>query len=1054
MPKAAPYRLGWDPRQGAYILHDTGCQWALSVAPDGQAWLDWLASIPSFTFRGQHGQLTLRQETRSGGTYWYAYRRVGQKMTKRYLGRTTELTPARLEQVAAQFAADALSPGQGPLTPGVARAEPASEHVLTSPIASLRGGISARSAVSPLPESLHDVRIATKLHQPRLRTQLVRRTHLIQQLQQGMEASLTLISAPPGFGKTTLLAQWQASTRIPVAWFSLEPEDNDPTRFLAYLIAALQTLDAQVGTTALELLGQQPAPPEAVLAVLINDLMSREAEDFALVLDDYHFITADPIQRGMTYLVEHLPPQMHLLLATRADPPFPLGRLRARGQLCEVRTADLRFDAAEVKTFLQIMTGLDLEASVIATLERYTEGWIAGLQLAGLSLKGRADVSTFLAAFSGSHRYVLDYLSDEVLARQDASVQQFLLHTCLLDRLSGPLCDAVTEQEGSQAMLEALEKANLFVVALDEERSWYRYHHLFAEVLRRHLQQAEPTLVPFLHRRASAWYEQHGLSAEAVRHALAVPDFELAACLVEPIALPMAFQGQISTVIEWLRALPQALVCSRPFLCVVYAKLLIHINQLETAEELLQQTERYVPSAELPAERARVIQGGILTMRTASASFSGDLPHMISLARQALDLLPDAEGRFRPVALAFAIRTYQVSGEVALATEREFAAAVALIRTAGNLLATVMSIASLARLYVLQGRLRQAATTYAQVVQEVPRPEVLHVMFSCYFYYFGLGDLLREWNDLEAAAQHLEQGMALVNEALPLDPWVAFLGYTALARLQQARGNTTAALTTLDALLRLAERRHFAAQLMSQEAAVRAQLELVQGNLAAALHWAETSGLSTEDDNLSYLREGAYLALARVRIAQGREDGAAPFLQEALGLLDRLLKEAETKARLGSVLGILVLRALALEAQGNRTSALSTLERALRLAAPESYIRLFVDEGPPMLALLRPAHARSSVPGYVATLLRAFGEQNISDVPLSSTRPNTLMEPLTEREREVLRLLLVGASNREIARGLVLSVNTVKRHVYNLCGKLGVRSRMQAIIRARALNLL
>src|SRR5579875_599309 len=1054
MPKAAPYRLGWDPKQGTYILHDTGSQWALSVAPDSHAWLDGLASIPSFTFRGQHGQLTLRQETRSGRTYWYAYRRVGQKMTKRYLGRTTELTPARLEQVAAQLAADALSLRQGPLTPGGARAEPASEHALTSPIASLHSGMSARSAMSPLPECLHDVRVATKLHQPRLRTQLVRRTHLIQQLQQGMEASLTLISAPAGFGKTTLLAQWQASTRIPVAWLSLEPEDNDPPRFLAYLIAALQTLDAQMGTTALELLGQQPAPPEAVLAVLINDLMSRDAEDFALVLDDYHLITADPIQRGMTYLVVHLPPQMHLLLATRTDPPFPLSRLRAHGQLCEVRTADLRFGAAEVKTFLQITMGLELEASAIATLERYTEGWIAGLQLAGLSLQGRADPQQFLAAFSGSHRYVLDYLSDEVLARQDASVQQFLLHTCLLERLSGPLCDAVTEQEGSQAMLEALEKANLFVVALDEERSWYRYHHLFAEVLRRHLQQAEPTLVPFLHRRASAWYEQHGLSAEGVRHALAVPDFELAACLIEPIALSMAFQGQLSTVIEWLRALPQALVCSRPFLCVVYAKLLIHINQLETAEELLQQTERYVPSAELPAERARVIQGGILTMRTASASFSGDLPHMISLARQALDLQPDAEGRFRPVALAFAIRTYQVSGEVTLATEQEFAAAVALIRTAGNLLATVMSIALLARLYVLQGRLRQAATTYAQVVQEVPRPEVLHVMFSCYFYYFGLGDLLREWNDLEAAARHLEQGMALVNEALPLDPWAAFLGYTALARLQQARGNTTAALTTLDALLRLAERRHFAAQLMSQAAAVRAQLELVQGNLAAALHWAETSGLSTNDDDLSYLQEGAYLALARVRIAQGREEGAAPFLQEALGLLDRLLKEAETKARLGSVLEILVLRALALEAQGNRTSALSTLERALLLAAPESYIRLLVDEGAPMLALLRQAHARSSVPGYVATLLRAFGEQNISDVPLSSTRPSQLAEPLTEREREVLRLLLMGASNREIARGLVLSVNTVKRHVYNLCGKLGVQSRMQAIIRARALNLL
>jgi LuxR family maltose regulon positive regulatory protein len=385
---------------------------------------------------------------------------------------------------------------------------------------------------------------------------------------------------------------------------------------------------------------------------------------------------------------------------------------------------------------------------------------------------------------------------------------------------------------------------------------------------------------------------------------------------------------------------------------------------------------------------------------------------------------------------------------------RTVAAAEAFIRTSDNPFATVSSMARLARLHVLQGRLRQAAADYAQMVQAVPRPEVLHTLFTGPYYYFGLGDLLREWNELEAAEQHLAQGMALVNETLTVEPAAALLGYTALARLQQARGNTREALATLGALAHLAERRHFAMHLVTQVAAVRAQLELAQGNLAAAMHWADSSGLSTEDDDLRYPREGEYLALARVRIAQGRDDPAAPFLQEVLHLLDRLLNDAETKARMGSVLAILVLRALALEAQGKRTDALSTLERALVLAEPEGYIRLFVDEGLPMRTLLLQAQARSSVPGYIATLLSAFGEQTLSDLPLSSARPDPLVEQLTEREREVLHLLLEGASNREIAQHLVLSVNTVKRHVYNLCGKLGVQSRTQAILRARDLNLL
>jgi LuxR family maltose regulon positive regulatory protein len=479
------------------------------------------------------------------------------------------------------------------------------------------------------------------------------------------------------------------------------------------------------------------------------------------------------------------------------------------------------------------------------------------------------------------------------------------------------------------------------------------------------LQQAEPLLVPELHRRASLWYEQHELPTEAVEHALAASDFERAARLIEPLGLHFFLQSPILT---WIDALPETLICTHPLLCVYHAALLFFTNQLEAAEARLQAAEQCV-LAEMLAEQAQLIQGWVLVLRGGIAEYTDDITHSVLLAQQALELLPEAEIIARVGALVLAAPAYRVNGDVTEATEREVAAADALIRAWDTPLAAVRSSTLLARLYVLQGRLRQAAATYAQVKQVVPQPEVLQRIFTSIFYYFGLGDLLREWNELDTAERYLSQGMALVKEALMVEAYVATLGYTALARVQQAQGNTRDALTSLEALERLAQQRHFAPHLMTQGAAVRAQ-----GELSAAIDWANSSGLSAEDDDLAYPREGAYLALARVRIAQGRDDPAAPFLAEALHLLDRLLHDAETKARMNSVLEILVLRALALEARHDRTGALSTLERALLLAESEGYVRLFVDEGAPMATLLRQAHARGIAPDYVTTLLAAFGE--------------------------------------------------------------------------------
>jgi LuxR family maltose regulon positive regulatory protein len=492
------------------------------------------------------------------------------------------------------------------------------------------------------------------------------------------------------------------------------------------------------------------------------------------------------------------------------------------------------------------------------------------------------------------------------------------------------------------------------------------------------------------------------------------------------------------------------LVRTRPLLCVQQAVCLLFTNQLEEAETRLQRAEHGIQE-EVPPEQAQIILGWVISVRAGIAVFSGDVARAVSLARQALALFPEAEVIPRAGVMLSTALVYAVSGDVTSATEHEVAAVVALNRTFNNLIIAVSSICVLAWLYVLQGRLRQARVTYAEVMQVALRPEVLHTMYSSLSYYFGLGDLLYKRNDLESAERHLAQGMALINETLTVDPFWAVLGYSTLARLQQARGDSKAAFATLGALARLAERRHFPPNLIAQGEAVRAQLELAQGSLAAAIQWANGSGLSSRDEELPYPREGEYLALARVRIAQGRDDPAAPFLQDALHLLDQLREDAEAKTRMNSILEILVLRALALQAQGNRRVALSTLERALMLAEPESYVRLFVDEGTPMRLLLRDAQARGIVPEYVATILAAFGE---SVAPRLPSQASSLIEPLTKREREVLQLLLEGASNREIAHRLVLSINTVKRHIYNLCGKLGVQSRTQAIVKVRTLNLL
>jgi len=1048
------HRLVWRTDRHDYELDAPDSRLFLPLASDEQRWLAWLETIPSFSFQGQQGHLTVRKEARPrGDQYWYAYRRVGPKIAKKYLGRTTDLTLARLEEIAAAFSTvaspGALASRPEPVdAPHLQKRKKASEERT----AVEAGASSVRVAEASLS---HDPLLATKLHPPRLRSQFVSRFRLTQHLQQGMAGALTLVSAPAGFGKTTLLAQWLAECGTPVAWLSLEAEDNEPVRFFSYVFAALRTLHPHIGKAARALLETSPTLPlERALTLLCNDVLERAPADFALVLDDYQVIEAEAIHRGMAFLLEHLPPQMHLVLATRADPPLPLMRLRARGQLTELRSTELHFHANEVSTFVQRVMGLDLPAEVLADLERRTEGWIAGLHLAALSLQGRRDVSAFFSTFGGSQRFVFEYLTQEVLARQPADVQSFLLCTSILERLCGPLCDAITGEPESQARLFALEQANLFVVALDDEQHWYRYHHLFAEALRARLQQTDPPLVPQLHLRASQWYEQHGLFAEAVQHAFAAAAIERVADLIERIDVDRwaGLGTQVQSVLGWLARLPEPLVRRRPLLCIVHAIALVFTHQLPEAEARLQQAA-FCLDEQAASEQSALLLGHIAATRALIARFSGDLARSVTLARQALALLPHPERTPGPLARLTAAQAYLMSGEVTSAHERLAREMVTALQECENPSLIMRSLTTLAQLQVVQGRLHEAVAIFEQAARVMQGQEDVQAFRGIASYFFGLAEVRLEWNQLEQAERLLAQGMELIEGGLTTEGEVVTLGYSTRARLLLARLEYDEALKVLDSFRHLADAHALAPHLKARTEAWRAHVQLMRGNLKAATNWAEQCGVSLTESELRYMREREYLTLARVRLAQGREQSSPALLQQTSHFLERLVQDAEAKARGSSVLELLLLQSLALAAQGERNAAVSALARALSLSEPQGYIRLFVEEGAPMHTLLRQARSRRIAPRAVARLLAAF--ETGEGVPGSTpSHADVLIEALTAREREVLQLLAQGASNREIASRLVVSVGTAKKYVYNLCSKLGVQSRMQALARARVLHLL
>jgi len=819
------------------------------------SWVAWLTdpTTRSFSFQSPSCRYTARKEHRSrGGEYWIAYRKQGGKLHKTYLGKAEDVTIERLEDVAAALApyedeAAARSPSDTTTgVTGLAGADAAATEGHTTVDDQLRERRRHSTSADPL--------LLTKFAVPSTRVSLVPRPRLSERLEEGLGRSLVLVSAPAGFGKSTLLSMGVAASSgsgRSVAWLSLDSGDNDPARFWRYFITAMDQLQRGSGEPALSLLGSPQAPPiEAILTTLLNELVDLPTES-VLVLDDYHLIESQTIHEALTFLIDHLPPQMHLVIATRADPPLPLPRLRARDEITELRAADLRFTPEEAATFLNLVMGLELSSGDIAELEGRTEGWIAGLQMAALAMQNHGDVPGFIASFTGSNRHVVDYLAEEVLGRQPEELQTFLLEISILDRMCAPLCNAVTGHADGQTALERLEHANLFVIALDDERRWYRYHHLFADVLRQRLSQRQVNWVPELHKRASGWFEEEGLVAEAIHHALAAQDWERAVRLIESSGIAVLLGKQVQTMLGWIDGLPEEVVRERPVLCTIHALALVFLNRPDAAESRLQQAEWRL-GANPTTDEARAILGQVAQLRAIIARVSGDLVRCVELARRALELLPETEMLFRSGARANVALAYQVSGDVAPANELPLEEAIVSFRASGALIPLLNVINFLARLRTLQGRLRAAAATYEEAAEVVLGRERVRDLVNSAAYYVGLGDIQREWNDLDSAESHLRRGTDLVSGAFMVDADVVTHGYLSIARLQQARGRHDDAYATLDEFANLARQRDFFSLLIARGEAAQARLALMQDDLPSAVSWSEASGLVAGDEPASF----------------------------------------------------------------------------------------------------------------------------------------------------------------------------------------------------------
>jgi LuxR family maltose regulon positive regulatory protein len=893
--------------------------------------------------------------------------------------------------------------------------------------------------------------LQTKLYIPPIRSELVSRPRLIARLNAGFNRKLTLISAPAGFGKTTLVSEWVAGCRA--AWLSLDKEDNDPTRFLIYLVAALQTIAENIGAGVLEALqSPQPLPTESLLAVLLNEITVVPV-DFALVLDDYHAVDATPVDSALTFLLEHLPPQMHLVIASREDPPLPLARYRAQGQLTELRADDLRFTPAEAAEFLNQVMDLNLSVEDIAALESRTEGWIVGLHLAALSMQGLQDTVGFIQSFTGSHRFVLDYLLEEVLHKQPESIRDFLLRTSILDRMCGSLCDAVLldAHASGQETLEYLERSNLFTIALDNERRWYRYHHLFVELLRSRLARAMSAGVPELHRRASDWFARNDAPAEAVTHALAVQDWSRAADVLEQYSSEWPMRAGVATTLGWLESFPAQVRLDRPELGLAYAWSLFMDNQLDRAEQFLGQLTPLVQSD--PHHL-----GEIFAIRVMIAAYRHDMPAVIALSDDALSLLPNevASPRSR-ILLSLGVAHSDIGGDLGAAKRAfreayEVGMAASPPSSVGNAPLPLTALAYLAEIEWLQGNLREASRMYDQARELALRWDG-QSSIALNLVQWGRACLLYEWDDLEGAALALQESIRIGEAWRNAHMLVASLGLS--STVAQTLGQIEDARAAIHRAERLAHEAPYSPLIQTSLAVHQLALSQTERDWQVLERWQET--YDAESPSLPARMGGALaIALAQAWIAvhhHRREDAA---LRRARAVIEPALAQSQQDGLQLYVTRLRILESLVLNEKGEADAALVSLQHALELAGPENYLRSFIDLGQPAEALLRRALESQSLSeptvGYVRQLLSRF--RPTPPIKPSPPRAALPIEPLTERELEVLCLIAEGLSNREIGERLFLALSTVKGHNQIIFGKLQVQRRTEAVARARELGLL
>ena len=905
--------------------------------------------------------------------------------------------------------------------------------------------------------------VNTKLRAPPARGEIVARPRLTALLRDGLQGALTLLCAPDGFGKTTLLVEWLLTLRAaeggprPVAWLSLDADDNDPARFVSCLTAALDRVrpGASLAAQHLTTPGQHPAAaPRTVLALLINRLetpgeAAGDGPPAVLVLDDYHTITNPAIHDAMAFLLEHLPAGLRVVMASRANPPLPLARLRARGTLTEIRASELQFTAPETDQFLNGLLGLNLRPEDVSALDERVEGWAAGLQLAALALRSPAlpaDRGALVAGLAGSHRYILDYLAEDVISRQPEHVREFLLRTCLLRRLCAPLCEAVADEHkarrtsphpSSQAMLDHLERNNLFLTPLDSERHWYRYHPLFAEALQS-VAQPTPQSKAKTHRRAAAWFASNGMVTEAVWHALAAPDAEGAANWIEASYQQLVQRGELVTLENWLAALPPEMVASRPRLCLARAWARTYSASRDAFEQQLQTAEAALP--QLPEEERGPVRGELAVLKGVYASTHWQAGPALQLAQEALAHLPESSWWLRCIAYQALGNAHRLRGEAAEA-EAAYREVLALSRTHKGPLFAVIAAARMGQVQRQQGRLREAAETFRSVEREAMSTAGALPVFAGEAL-VHLAEVLLEWDELTEAEAALARGAALAEQGH--NAGAAFAACLLRARLETVNGNLSAARAALRRASELAAEHGFARPALDEWGAATALVDLAAEELGAATDWAARQAGSEAGANE---RDEIELTLARVSLAAGRPADALRHIAAAR-------RAAADQGRQGTLTACLTLTAAALHAQRETPKALTALAQALAQAEPEGYVRLFFEVGPAMADLL--ARVRGPQQAYAERLRARWGLAGGRPALAArlSGEPAALVEPLSARETEVLGWLAGGASNRAIADALVISVGTVKTHISRIMGKLDARNRTEAVARARQIGLL